>query len=617
MRLLPVIIFLILACSCKQEQVDLIALEEEIKELHLATYANVNDSTVANLYYINKLYEQYPDLPSKRIAYNYHLLGRYHLAKGVQDSATYYAYRATEFVTDTIPIESATEQAYFFNAWENFKAEKRYGDCLAIARKFESLIYPQDSLKQYALYYFYTVTHNLVDEFELAAKYNKQQLKYLNLLNIPNGDTNALILEAKLQNQHFKNKDTAYTILEQLRLREENLTADQNRQVFGNYGIMLYNDGRYREAYDNYKTGISYIKAIADTPDKPIFLANSYGNLAEVSMDLKQFPRAEKYLDSALELGNKNLNPDVIRNLLKYRMRLATEYDNDYQKAALIVDTISSYLDTEYRDKYNEELVALTKANEKEKELLAQQQLDELRAIKLQNRSFLLIGFIILLVGLGTLFYRQRKLRFERQGLQMQQRLLRSQMNPHFTFNTLYAIQRQIKETPQVAQDYLLKFSRLLRLILENSMENYVLMENELESIKKYMDLQLLRFPGKFQYELELIGLEEDDPIYIPPMLIQPFVENAIEHGFSNIDYEGKIKITLEDRNKYVYCSIVDNGQGLVSSQSTNKKSASTQLISDFLSKVTGQGISIKELSEPNKNTKGTEVSFLIPVKGN
>ena len=114
----------------------------------------------------------------------------------------------------------------------------------------------------------------------------------------------------------------------------------------------------------------------------------------------------------------------------------------------------------------------------------------------------------------------------------MQQRLLRSQMNPHFTFNTLYAIQNQIKKDPEGAKDYMLKFSRLLRLILENSMQNYVQLEKEIDSLKKYMDLQLLRFPSKFNYQITLKDIEEDDLIFIPPMLMQPFVENSIEHGF-------------------------------------------------------------------------------------
>ena len=137
----------------------------------------------------------------------------------------------------------------------------------------------------------------------------------------------------------------------------------------------------------------------------------------------------------------------------------------------------------------------------------------------------------------------------------MQQRLLRSQMNPHFTFNTLYAIQNKVKDDQKIASDYLLKFSRLLRLILENSMQDYVLFENEIDSLKKYMDLQLFRFPNKFTYEVIYKSLEEDEFIFIPPMLLQPFIENSIEHGFSDIDYTANFETFLdENRTEKPFC---------------------------------------------------------------
>ena len=129
------------------------------------------------------------------------------------------------------------------------------------------------------------------------------------------------------------------------------------------------------------------------------------------------------------------------------------------------------------------------------------------------------------------------------------------------------------------------------------------------------MDLQLMRFPDRFDYNIELEGVEEEDPVYIPPMLLQPFVENSINHGFSGIDYKGKLNITLSDRKNYLYCSVKDNGKGLLDNQSKNKKSASTQLISDFLSKVTGKGVSIRTLPKTPTEPGGIIVSFLIPLK--
>ena len=109
-------------------------------------------------------------------------------------------------------------------------------------------------------------------------------------------------------------------------------------------------------------------------------------------------------------------------------------------------------------------------------------------------------------------------MRFEKQELQLHQRLLRTQMNPHFTFNTLYAIQTLIKKDPEKAITYQLKFSRLLRLVLENSTANFVQLDDELVAVEQYLELQLLRFPGKFEYEVLLEGIERNSLVFIPPM---------------------------------------------------------------------------------------------------
>jgi len=193
----------------------------------------------------------------------------------------------------------------------------------------------------------------------------------------------------------------------------------------------------------------------------------------------------------------------------------------------------------------------------------------------------------------------------------MQQRLFRAQMNPHFTSNILFTIQDLILENKEKANKYLMKFSRLLRLNLENSMQNYTLIEKEIEVLSKYLDLQQLRFPDKFDYEIDTNNLEID-LLSIPPMLIQPFVENAIEHGFKNTDYKGLIKIDLSEKGKFIFCKITDNGKGLSTSNSKeNHRSASTLLIKKLLKNMINQEVVIQN----NKTEKGTSVTFNIPFK--
>jgi len=216
---------------------------------------------------------------------------------------------------------------------------------------------------------------------------------------------------------------------------------------------------------------------------------------------------------------------------------------------------------------------------------------------------------------IGVFYYQRRKLRFEKQSLENQQRLLRSQMNPHFTFNTLYAIQTEMKKDQKGASDYLLKFSRLLRLILENSTQNYVQLEKELDALKKYIDLQSIKQSSKFDYHIRLDNLEEDDLVFIPPMLLQPFVENSIEHGFKNLDYHGQLDIALGLKGKFIHCTIEDNGNGIIGHESGYKNSTSVGLISDFIEKATKSKLQIVNKATLDKDQSGVCIKFLIPYR--
>jgi hypothetical protein len=334
-----------------------------------------------------------------------------------------------------------------------------------------------------------------------------------------------------------------------------------------------------------------------------------------VYLDLKQYDKARIYLDSVRLLGVASLARRKQKSLLNYELRLAVETNKSSGEASKVLNEIFEQQDAVYKQKSENELLELSKTNEKQKQLLKENQAAEIENLKLQTGSIILLVSIILLTLIGFLFYGQRKLKFEKQSLQLQQRLFRSQMNPHFTYNTLYAIQKEIKTDPKSAESYLLKFSRLLRLVLENSMSNYVLISKELEAIQKYLDLQLIHSPNKFSYEVNLVNMEEDELIFIPPMLLQPLIENSIEHGFTGIDYPGKLNLTLTLKDSFVHCSIDDNGKGLQKGNNSEKQSASTKLIQDFLKRSTKKGFSIFNKKDLDPEKSGILVEFLIPYK--
>jgi sensor histidine kinase YesM len=157
----------------------------------------------------------------------------------------------------------------------------------------------------------------------------------------------------------------------------------------------------------------------------------------------------------------------------------------------------------------------------------------------------------------------KKMLEIERQRFDLEQKALRLQMNPHFIFNSLNSIQSYIlTHNTEMAVTYLGKFSQLMRLILNNSGNNYVPFKEELKAIKHYLDLEKLRFDNKFDYKIKVDKNIDKAFVEIPPMTIQPYIENAIIHGILHKPTKGKVNIDFELRNDYIYCSVTDNGIG-------------------------------------------------------
>jgi hypothetical protein len=403
-------------------------------------------------------------------------------------------------------------------------------------------------------------------------------------------------------------KEKAFKLLDSLKTIDCGI--DAKRQLSGTFGVLNYYEENYTQAIQDFKVVISLSKRIPT--DLNYNLLEGYTNIADAYLENKDHDLAYKYLDSTKSIITPNSNKELVTfyDELRFKLNYRTKENeeellNEY--LALIEENKK-----EHDRRINEELTALTLSNEKERVAIQQKNETEIRNITLAA----VVGVMSLFVLIGFLIYKQRQFKYERQSLQMQQRLLRSQMNPHFMFNTLSVIQSQINKNQGSAEKYLLKFSRLLRLILENSLHNYVPVGDEIETLKKYLDLQLIRFQNKFAYNISLTNFDEDELIYIPPMLIQPFVENSIEHGFLGIDRKGEISIKLTLQEKWMSCVIEDNGKGLKTSASVLKTSVSINLISKFIKKVTKKSISIKDrANNGSSNESGVIVEFLIPYK--
>ena len=146
-------------------------------------------------------------------------------------------------------------------------------------------------------------------------------------------------------------------------------------------------------------------------------------------------------------------------------------------------------------------------------------------------------------------------------------------MNPHFIFNALNSIQKFIIENDvNSSTKYLTKFARLMRLVLDNSQHHFVLLQNEIDAIELYLELESLRFKNKFNFQIIMENEINALTTKIPGFLIQPYVENSILHGLMHKKNEGSLIISLRQDNSWLRCIIHDNGIGREKSIKINLK---------------------------------------------
>jgi LytS/YehU family sensor histidine kinase len=204
---------------------------------------------------------------------------------------------------------------------------------------------------------------------------------------------------------------------------------------------------------------------------------------------------------------------------------------------------------------------------------------------------------------------------------------LRAQMNPHFIFNCLNSINRYIVKSDQTtASLYLTKFAKLIRLILDNSNSKNVILSQELEALKLYIEMEALRFDKKFSYEIKVEGNLGADTVEVPPLIIQPYVENAIWHGLLHKEENGHLSVRVsQNGGSMLYCVIEDNGVGrerakeLKSKSATSRKSLGMQLTQNRLSLLNkhaelNASVEIVDLKDENGTAAGTRVILKIPM---
>ncbi|MEJ1240575.1 histidine kinase [Chryseolinea sp. T2] len=209
---------------------------------------------------------------------------------------------------------------------------------------------------------------------------------------------------------------------------------------------------------------------------------------------------------------------------------------------------------------------------------------------------------------------------------ELEMQVLRVQMNPHFIFNSLNSINRFIlRNNKTEATAYLTKLSRLVRMILQNSQSTFISLESEIQSLTLYLDLEKLRFDNQFTYKIELDKNVDASLAKVPPLIMQPFVENAIWHGLMPKNTLGEINIRVSVDERYLFISISDDGVGRAASESRKGMQAAThrslglsitsQRINMMHDGMEVNTVNIKDLVDAHGAPAGTEVEIKLPLR--
>jgi tetratricopeptide (TPR) repeat protein len=313
----------------------------------------------------------------------------------------------------------------------------------------------------------------------------------------------------------------------------------------------------------------------------------------------------------------------------RFSMAMAT---GNYKDAVVFKELYFEAIETlkaEQQGKQLELLMAESEAERTDQKIKELAQENELNRLKVNQNRFIFAGIaaVVVIISLFLLIYFQRKrLKAEQKSILNEQRLLRAQMNPHFLFNSLASIQNYIiNEDTDKASIYLSRFSQLVRNILENSVEEYVPLEKEIETIRIYLELQKVRYTGKFDFLIDIDTDIDIETVRVPPMLAQPFIENAIEHGIRHKESPGHIDIRFRLEDSLIRFDVEDDGVGrekareIETKHGARHRSMATSITIDRLATINKKlkkkiGMKIEDLKDEEGIGIGTRVRFGIPV---
>ena len=549
-----------------------------------------------------------------------------------------------EFKLDKADEKNDTSISYFK------KTDNKLGVAKCINNKGVILFYGSNYDK--ALEYFYKAIEankTINDKIIMANAYNnvgiildnknelKEALKYYNLaLEIHRKNENYKYMLVTLNNmggiyieeKKYKKANALYK--ESIALSIKNNDDALLSESYYFMGILQCKIKKYKKAYYYYSEAIKINKRLKN----PTSLSTLYIAVSELYFKQEKYSLAYKFIKKSEVIVNKysllNQQKDVARVLAniyseKKEYKKALEYHMDYKKyydSIINIESINKLEDLKLKYKFkSEELLSV------EKELELNKKIKKVNDQLNTTYKNVLYGFLLALsviITLSTVVYRSRlkRLSVKNQKINLEQRLLYSQMKPHFIFNSLSVLQGIVLQKEfNKAQSYISKFSRLLRVVLEKSREETINLETELVFIENYILLRNMSNKDlQCVYNVTIDNEVIVEEIYIPPMILQPIVENSFEHAFIALNKNYILSINFKMIDSKLQCVITDNGEGYREDtlKTKDKTSISSTIIKERLELYAAEfkqqaSMVVKDRKEIGE--KGVEVVLILPYK--
>jgi tetratricopeptide (TPR) repeat protein len=555
------------------------------------------------------------------------------------DDATFFLLKSIYFLTKTGDHEGEGKAwawlAFLYAAKGNYDSSFYYsGKSLLVRQKMRDNVCIAASLANIGHLY------KIVGDYDDALDFYRQGMQYANTHSINYYGPNWNYFDESIGSvfQLMKNADSSLFYLQKaIQINPDN---QMTRISIGETFLLTHQ-------YDS-------ALAIFLPPIKDLKKGNDQEDLMRVLIDAAKAFEGKRNDVAALQYAREGLSVAQKANVKPYMIdgyQLLSEINNHLQKNDSIYFFMNRFIllkDSVANEQFLWRLTNYKKqADFKNKvdQLTLLGQDNNVKEEKLKNASLLkwilIIGLLI--IAMASIFiYRSLSLKRKNEKLksdreqailkqnaaELEMQALRAQMNPHFIFNCLSSINHFIlKNETEAASDYLTKFSRLVRMVLNNSKKTFITIEDETDMLKLYLELERLRFRNSFDYSISFTNPIDIDNIFVPPLLLQPFVENAIWHGLMHKEGQGRLEIELSIDDRTLICVITDNGIGrknaakFKSKSSEKQKSLGLHITRDrlaLLNKNIDQpsSFNFEDITDGEGNAAGTRVILKIHFRG-